>query len=66
MKLMQVHLLFVGSYYYHNTEPGMNYEETILGVYKYANQTGIPYRWVDMLWHGGQTYWQVHLYFLSS
>jgi len=37
-------LLLLGSYYYHHTEPGMNYEETLLGVYKYAKESGIPYK----------------------
>ena len=65
-----IHLVFVGSYYYHNTEPGMNYEDTILGVYKYVNQSGIPYRYVGTMkiqylgvqvlqpvWHSLQVCW---------
>ncbi|XP_046547192.1 uncharacterized protein LOC124257216 [Haliotis rubra] len=36
-----------GAYYYYNTEPGKNYEETILDVRAYVNRTGIPYRYVQ-------------------
>ncbi len=37
-------LLIVGAYYYHHTEKGKNYEQTMLDVLSYAEQEKIPYR----------------------
>lgn len=40
-----------GAYYYHHKEPGMNYEETMLGIKDYYTKNNIPYRWVKtILW----------------
>ncbi|XP_077969877.1 uncharacterized protein LOC120331113 [Styela clava] len=36
-----------GAYYYYNTEPKMNYEETILGVVNQSKFEGIPYKYVQ-------------------
>jgi hypothetical protein len=42
-----------GAYYYYNTEKGMNYEDTMLGVAKYAAEANIPYRYwlADSWWY---------------
>ena len=37
-----------GGYYYHATEPGMNYEQTILKTYDYNKEIGIPYKYVHV------------------
>ena len=36
--------LIIGAYYYHHTEKGKNYEQTMLDVLSYAKQQEIPYR----------------------
>lgn len=53
-----------GAYYYYNTVPGLNYEETMISVKKYADEVGLPYRYVllDSWWYfkgedGGVTNW---------
>ena len=33
-----------GGYYFYNTEPDMNYEETMIAVKKDADANGIPYK----------------------
>lgn len=42
-----------GAYYYYNTEPGRNYEETLLDVDKYFNVSGLPlgYFQLDSWWY---------------
>jgi hypothetical protein len=42
-----------GSYYYYRTEPGMNYEDTLLAVKQYADGAGIPYGYfqIDSWWY---------------
>lgn len=42
-----------GAYYYYQTEPGLNYEDTLIGVRQYADAAGIPYRYVllDSWWY---------------
>ena len=35
-----------GAYYYYNTEPGKNYEQTILDLKTYVDKERIPVRWV--------------------
>ncbi len=42
-----------GSYYYYRTEPGMNYEDTLLAVKKYADEARIPYGYfqIDSWWY---------------
>lgn len=35
-----------GAFYYYNTEPGKNYEATILDLKAYAVREKIPFRWV--------------------
>lgn len=44
--LADMQSLTSGAYYYHKTEPGMNYEDTMLAVHKDAIQQAIPYRLV--------------------
>lgn len=34
------------AYYYYNTEPGKNYEDTILDLHAYMEQESIPVRWI--------------------
>ncbi|KAK7471362.1 hypothetical protein BaRGS_00036000 [Batillaria attramentaria] len=36
-----------GAYYYYNTEPHKNYEQTILDVKNYTDSVNIPYRYVQ-------------------
>lgn len=36
-----------GAYYYYKTEPGMNYEKTLVSEIKYALQNNIPYRYIQ-------------------
>ncbi len=36
--------LIIGAYYYHHTEKGKNYEQTMLDVLRYAKKQEIPYR----------------------
>ena len=36
-----------GAYYYYNTEPGMNYEETFDYIGTYADQTNFPIRFAQ-------------------
>jgi len=33
-----------GGYYYWKTEPGLNFEDTMIGVYNYSSHNRIPYR----------------------
>ncbi|XP_070576650.1 uncharacterized protein [Ptychodera flava] len=42
-----------GAFYYYNTEPGKNYEETMLDVKVYTDSAGIPYRYfqLDSFWY---------------
>ncbi|HUT52951.1 MAG TPA: hypothetical protein VM658_06140 [bacterium] len=42
-----------GSYYYYRTEPGMNYQDTLLAVKKYADEARIPYGYfqIDSWWY---------------
>ena len=42
-----------GAYYYYQTEPGQTYETTLIDVRHYADQAGIPYRYVllDSWWY---------------
>jgi hypothetical protein len=42
-----------GAYYYYRTEPGMNYEETLLAVKAYADEARIPYGYfqLDSWWY---------------
>ena len=42
-----------GAYYYYNTIPGMNYQDTLVAIKDYANSAGIPYRyWIlDSWWY---------------
>ena len=42
-----------GAFYYYYTEPGTNYETTILDVKAYADEVGLPYRhWLaDSYWY---------------
>ncbi|KAH3797073.1 uncharacterized protein LOC127837128 [Dreissena polymorpha] len=42
-----------GAYYYYNTEPDKNYQQTVLDVKKYINMTGIPYKYFqyDSWWY---------------
>jgi hypothetical protein len=35
-----------GAYYYYNTEPGKNYQDTILDLHAYMESMKIPIRWV--------------------
>jgi hypothetical protein len=37
-----------GGFYWYNTEPGMNYEETILSVKKYHVSIGVPVRYYEL------------------
>ncbi len=37
-------MFIAGAYYYHHTEKGKNYEQTMLDVLSYAEQEKIPYR----------------------
>lgn len=53
-----------GAYYYYNTEPGLNYEETILKLHAYTTVNKIPYQYIqlDSWWYyrgenGGVTEW---------
>lgn len=53
-----------GAYYYYNTVPNMNYEETLIEVKKYSDSIGIPYTYVllDSWWYykgenGGVSEW---------
>lgn len=56
-----------GAMYYYHTEPGMNEEETLLGVKAYADEAGIPYGYLqlDSWWYykedvsrGGLVLWE--------
>src|SRR4051812_34087726 len=42
-----------GAYYYYNTEPNKNYEDTLIDVYRYAVNNSIPYGWflLDSWWY---------------
>lgn len=42
-----------GAYYYYNTESGKNYQQTLIDVKTYADDAGIPYRYVllDSWWY---------------
>ncbi len=42
-----------GAYYYYKTEKGMNYEQTLLEVKKYADQLGVPFGYfqIDSWWY---------------
>ena len=42
-----------GSFYYYNTEKGMNYEETLLALKKYADELGVPFGYfqIDSWWY---------------
>lgn len=42
-----------GAWYYYKTEPGMNYQDTMILVKKYADAAGLPYRgWLmDSWWY---------------
>eukprot|EP00756_Hemistasia_phaeocysticola_P006011 Hpha_TRINITY_DN13618_c0_g1::TRINITY_DN13618_c0_g1_i1::g.122626::m.122626 len=53
-----------GAYYYYQTEPGKNYEDTLHDVKKYSEKVGIPYRYIllDSWWYykggkGGVSTW---------
>ncbi len=37
-----------GSYYYYKTEPGMNYQDTLLAVKADADRAGVPFRYFQM------------------
>ena len=45
-----------GAYYYYNTEPDMNYHETLLAVKAYADAENIPYAYmqIDSWWYPKQ------------
>lgn len=36
-----------GAYYYYKTEPGLNYENTLLSEVRYASDNSIPYRYIQ-------------------
>eukprot|EP00730_Choanoeca_flexa_P001442 TRINITY_DN10639_c0_g1_i1.p1 TRINITY_DN10639_c0_g1~~TRINITY_DN10639_c0_g1_i1.p1 ORF type:complete len:746 (+),score=195.33 TRINITY_DN10639_c0_g1_i1:3-2240(+) len=42
-----------GAYYYYQTEPHKNYEDTLLDVYAYAQEEQIPYKYIllDSWWY---------------
>ncbi|XP_048245143.1 uncharacterized protein LOC124119103 isoform X1 [Haliotis rufescens] len=42
-----------GAYYYYNTVPGKNYEDTMLDIVSYFPQTGIPFKYIqyDSWWY---------------
>ncbi|XP_070576651.1 uncharacterized protein [Ptychodera flava] len=42
-----------GAYYYYNTEPDKNYEDTLIDVKNYADSLSIPYRYmqIDSWWY---------------
>ena len=40
-----------GAYYYYRTEKGLNYEDTLLAVDKYAKDNHIPYRCCIIVLH---------------
>ena len=42
-----------GAYYWYNTEPGQNYQKTILDLYDYAQQQRLPYQYwlADSWWY---------------
>eukprot|EP01034_Spumella_vulgaris_P024040 gene24040-30337_t len=53
-----------GAYYYYHTEPGQDYEQTLVAVKKYADSLSIPYKYVllDSWWYykgsnGGVANW---------
>lgn len=53
-----------GAYYYYNTEPGEDYEQTLVAVKAYADKVGLPYKYVllDSWWYyrganGGVANW---------
>ena len=51
-----------GAYYYYNTVPGKNYEETMTDVKEYADKVGYKYVLLDSWWYyqgedGGVTNW---------
>ncbi|XP_078674668.1 uncharacterized protein LOC144912809 [Branchiostoma floridae x Branchiostoma belcheri] len=37
-----------GAYYYYHTEPGKNYEDTMVDAMAYAKEVGIPYRYLQL------------------
>ncbi|XP_050393125.2 uncharacterized protein LOC126811499 [Patella vulgata] len=37
-----------GGYYYYNTEPGKNYEQTMLDIKQDMNKTQIPYKYIQL------------------
>ena len=45
-----------GAYYYYNTEPDMNYEDTLIAVKKYADSEHIPYKYILLdSWYAHET-----------
>lgn len=34
-----------GAFYYYNTMPGLNYQETMISIKEYADSVGLPYRY---------------------
>jgi len=42
-----------GAFYYYTTEPGKNYEDTLVDVQSYAEKAGLPYKYVllDSWWY---------------
>eukprot|EP01084_Bolivina_argentea_P145760 255409_1 len=42
-----------GAYYYYYTEPGKNYQQTILDIHAYHKQIGLPTKWIlyDSWWY---------------
>lgn len=42
-----------GAYYYYNTVPGLNYEESMASVKKYADELSLPYKYLLLdSWYG--------------
>ena len=39
-------IIISGAYYFYEIEPGLNYEDTMLGVFNYSVKENIPYRFV--------------------
>lgn len=42
-----------GAFYYYTTEPGKNYEDTLVDVQSYAEKAGLPYKYIllDSWWY---------------
>lgn len=42
-------ILYIGAYYYYNTEANKTYEQTMKDVFDYAQREKIPYRFVSIV-----------------